>query len=207
MSFKEKEIVLIPTDKVENCLILYKAFQAYKSQLKYEPINFFTQSYLKNSNRESYHLYIVSGEKPVENEWCLEYNSLGTKVMEICKAPSIIPGECILRKIIATTNSELKLPQLSKDFIEKYCIRYNESNKIEKVLIEYNELYQKSNIFSEPSIKVGEKLFVNPEYNVINVKICKDVYTREEVEQIVRLIHFKLGSNAKESDEYINKML
>ena len=56
---------------------------------------------------ENVNIYITNSEEIKEGDWCLEFNALGNKIMDVCKAPCIIPGECILIKIILTTDPTL----------------------------------------------------------------------------------------------------
>lgn len=98
------------------------------------------------------HLYITSNEEIKEGDWCLLDNNVGESVgfeVKKCLEADIINGEYTFKenngnlfttgrcdKIIATTDSSLGLPQLSKEFIQSYIESYNNGNVIEDVLVE-----------------------------------------------------------------------
>lgn len=72
-----------------------------------------------------------------------------------------------IKKVITTTDSNLKLPQLSYEFIEKYIENYNNKNFINYVLLEYNT---KNN-------KIGK------------IDICKQYWNRDEhLKEVKRMI-------------------
>lgn len=108
----------------------------------------------------------------------------------------------IYRNIIASTDSSLNIqfkdgsgsysmPSIPQSFIEKYISEYNKGNKIEEVMVEYNELYQfpdgSCSISAQGmlNIKMIEKIKLNPD-NTITIKPIKDNWTREEVANIIR---------------------
>lgn len=104
--------------------------------------------------------------------------------------------EC--KKIIATTDislnyikhddtvpypkgEQIRLPQPSQQFIEKYIESYNCGKIITDVLIEYENYHEE---FMNPIGKTiinFKKLKVNPKDNTITIKKVKDIWNREEV--------------------------
>ena len=94
-----------------------------------------------------------------------------------------------LPKIIATTDTSLKLPQPSKQFIQKYIEEYNNGNKIEEVLVEYKYVYEtilEGQLgFPEDSDSWWVHKLKTDSHNTITIKPIKDTYTKEEVENIL----------------------
>lgn len=92
-------------------------------------------------------LYILSNETPVKDDWIYRGSMIhlygGKKISKDWK------------KIIATTNKELKLPipesldmypmsyspkslpNVSDEFVQKYIYQYNKGNEVKKVLVEF----------------------------------------------------------------------
>jgi hypothetical protein len=89
------------------------------------------------------HLYIISDDIKKDGDLCLDEircNSLPEN-----KNNQVSPfvewqttNNCGgSRKIIATTDPSLKLPQIPKSFIEYFIAEWNKGNKIDKVDVEY----------------------------------------------------------------------
>lgn len=209
------KIVLIETDKAENCLILNTI-----KELVHYPNQVFTRSYLNSLNRASFHLYVLSDDKPKEGEYIPTYDEHSNKLNGVIKYDGVMGLPAYPKKIIATTNRSLiksknceclattpegcsecieKFPILSKDFIDKYCIEYNKSNKIEEILVEFidngEEGWSGSNESGEPIWNEKIELLVNPD-NTINIKMIKDTWNREEV---VSILHSYVDSSVTKS--------
>ena len=80
----------------------------------------------------------------------------------------------VCKKIIATTNASLDLPQPSKQFIEKYIEEYNKGNVITDVLVEYelisNEEYFGNTVNPDNDVPYfDEKLKINPKDKSLNI--------------------------------------
>ena len=147
------------------------------------------------------HLYITSDDKIEAGDWCLFFWD-GNKEGELGQIGSepqqYFPenGHTLnknLRKIIATTDPELRsdgliedpnnpkdnllirkgLPQPSQSFIEEYCRK----GGIDEVDVEYD----RPRSYSPPLPPLEPE--VNSD-NTINIHSIKDTYTREEVEQL-----------------------
>lgn len=84
----------------------------------------------------------------------------------------------LYKKIIATTENSLKLPQLPQQFIEHYISEYNKGNIVNKVKVEWEEGFEDIN----PNCSYPEQwnLKVNPD-NAINIKPIKNIWSKEEV--------------------------
>lgn len=102
-------------------------------------------------------------------------------------------------KVIATTNSSLssleqmpsggtglykkQLPSISQSFINKYIEQYNSENKIEKVMVEYNESCGTSDYYSGAIISHVQLLGLKLNGN--EIVICEEeekLYTRKDME-------------------------
>ena len=110
------------------------------------------------SNIKTQHLYITSNEEIKESD--LFYNTFDDKIQKctkhqlhdgkFAKLRVYVEGgdynESICKKIIATTDTSLGLPQPSQQFIEKYIEEYNKGNIITEVLVEVEEKYIESKL-------------------------------------------------------------
>lgn len=142
--FKRTQVIMLPTKNKSLLHINYSKLQLNK---------------FEKLDANNQHLYIISDDEIKEGDWCIEFD-LSFKPIEIFKCNGIIPGECIIRKIIASTNMSLRieseldvyykngiggarsLPQPSQQFIEKYIESYNKGEVITDVLIEYETNYK-----------------------------------------------------------------
>ncbi len=144
-----------------------------------------------------YHLYILSDEEIKEGDWCIMLDSFGNvfsnpRQYTNPETQFLNKG---LRKIIATTDSSLKieksstgytenrsrtfyslesLPQPSKSFIEVFVEEYNKGNIITDVMVEYEQNLICENVFDNNSVSKqwvnkGVKSKINPD-NIINIK-------------------------------------
>lgn len=141
---------------------------------------------------DSQHLYITSYDEIKEGDWY--YSNMRTKeygvhfcdskrISELCNKHS----EC--KKIIATTDLNLKLPEIPKSFIEKYC----KVDGIDEVIVEY-EYDEISTKFRNAQIKGGWSKYLpeNAEFklkvnsnNKIIIHPFKDSWNRIELELII----------------------
>lgn len=170
--FKKCKVVILPTEK-ETLIQLGVTFH------KKIPGEF----------RGTYfHLYILSDEGIKEGDWYYYVDGSGNHIM-LCKSSSQVKGIAGYYKIIATTDSSLKiagelnkyhkddkyLPQPSDSFIRKYC----ELGGIDEVMVEYeyNNHY--------PMVEFNNlKLKVAPD-NTITIRPIKNSWNRKEVENLL----------------------
>lgn len=135
-------------------------------------------------------IYILSDDKIEDGDWCYdEYNKI------IFQNKSIgTPG--MSKKIIATTNTSLNLPQPSQQFINKFIEEYNKGNMINDVLVEYDNLeYNGIKTYSNGILQF-DNTTKNSNYNkpktdknnTITIKRLKENWNREELpEKIIEL--------------------
>ena len=226
--FKKAEVFMLPTNEAKGdfskeriypCLLKHSWMfdKEGKGKLIFTDSNIRTPTQLQ-------HLYIISDDKIKEDDWCIDSDR------NIFQHKNHFPVSIGQRKIIATTNTLLKieinskrgdllpdvsfdinLPQPSKQFIEKYIEEYNKGNVITDILVEYEYL------LDDMVVLPYWKLKVNPKDNTITIKKLKELYTKEELCQIVEKytsfiwsevgIHYpiSLGNDAK--DKFIDNEL
>lgn len=111
------------------------------------------------------------------------------------------------KKIIASTNKSLKLPQPSPAFIQKYIEEWNKGNKIQYVMVDYEEIQGNCDCYytklckAPEHIKTGElcrdekhfKLKVDKNNNITVTKV-KDSWSREEVKQLIEKSFTGIGT-------------
>ena len=180
------------------------------------------------------HLYITSDDKIKEDNWCIDSNG------NIFQYKNHFPINIGQRKIIATTDTSLNiytwkqsnkkskpynvqqniettkkvfipLPQPSQQFIEKYIEQYNKGNVITDVLVEYEYLLNDNTVISYWNLKV------NPKNNTITIRKLKEVYSKEELCQILEKytsfiwkevgIHYPISLGKDVKDIFINREL
>ena len=146
--------------------------------------------------RSPQHLYIISDDKIEEGDWVIETSN--SNALEQFADYSLNQKSMGCKKIIATTDSELKLPQIPQSFIEEYCRK----GGIDEVDVEYEMLC---------GVVVGmcscSKLDIDCQClrlhlkvnssNEITIHPIKDTYTREEVYKIAK-VAYRMGAQNHE---------
>ena len=192
--FKKAKVVMLPTNEKTNIINT-------------------NQGLLYNSNDYigiNQHLYIISDEEKKEDDWCINTGG-NIKDSFPFRVTKEVMNNKFIKKIIATTNTSLeiknelwsayqgryeadKLPQPSKQFIEKYIEEYNKGNIITNVLVEYEEwcncngsIKMRKHLRTTKCDKCIEwdELKINPKDNTITIKKVKDSWNREEVENLI----------------------
>lgn len=189
--YKKCNVVMLAIEDTKNGLLI-----EWNNKLSFN--NNRQDSMIKNK-----HLYIISDDKIEENNWITD----GKRLFYM---PVLLDGYINLCKVIASTDPALNLrcnhcgaikelatgmcvkcgkfptnsfPSIPQSFIDKYISEYNKGNKIDEVMVEYDEKLDKSN-------GVGSEYFYTLKLNSdnnINIQSIKDSWTREEV---IDLIHF-----------------
>lgn len=160
-------------------------------------------------NWKHQHLYITSDEKAQVGDWMLgwQHGINGTpeggamhyiRFHDNSSAAKLSAMSVGAYKIIATTNSSLRIPieilttigeavtdisspQPSQSFIEIFVREYNKGNIITDVLVEYEDYWIKV----AHSLDVGYKPKINPKDNTITIRKVKDSWNREEVIELI----------------------
>ena len=151
----------------------------------------------KDSTVQFWNLYITSDEEIKEGGWVIA-NQAPRKCIRIetkntsCPYITLQDGEEVghfqtwHNIIIASTDTNLNLPQPSQQFIEKYIESYNKGEIITDVLVEYNCGDSHCSLFGcqkhlgckNESIQTVK---INPKDNTITIKKAKDSWNREEI--------------------------
>lgn len=192
--YKDCNVVMLPTNEKESSSILLGVLPNVATLTKNVLDD--THDWMKFGKPQ--HLYIISNEKikkvfkgyaiavlkednrikelieviTVQKDGCNRYTSIEYQQFSF-KYHSIYP-------IIATTDTSLKLPQPSKQFLQYYIKEYNK-DIITKVEVEYEDYWIKADY----SLDVAYRPVINPD-NTINIKPIKDSWSREEVESLIR---------------------
>lgn len=155
------------------------------------------KSIVSRKNCEYYEMYVVSDDKPINNDWCIHLTTLNISQSND-KDNNLTQG---WKKIIATTDTSLFtladcpvrgaasnikyiLPQPSQQFIEKYIESYNKGEIITDVLVEYEE-YDPKGWFTKGKSLLPDILKVNSKDNTITIKKLKDSWNKEEVIKLI----------------------
>ena len=215
---KKCKIVMLPTNQKTKYLMVYSDVEKTKGKL--------ILNGLKNDEYKEYqNIYIISDNKIKEGDYCYSY-----KMNKIVKSTCDVSREAnknigFWEKVIATTDKTLsqtnrtEIPQPSKQFIEKYIEEYNKSNIITDVLVEYESDF--NSCFCTKDICNGnncpKKLNINPKDNTITIKKVKEVYTKEELCQVLEKytsfiwsevgIHYPISLGIDAKDKFINNEL
>lgn len=199
--YQQCKVVILATEKGK---LIYEDFI-----LKYHP------SGIDVGDKKYFNFYILSDEKIKEDDWCYNSNGVGikNKIIYINSIGSRLNAKQFgWKKIIATTDNSLGLPQPSQSFIKKYIEDYNSDNVIENVLVEYEEYFDNKSKDRQYVNKQGEVinsiiLKVDPNHT-ITIKNLKDNYSREEVENIIiDALLFGTGSYEHMTEDVINNWI
>ena len=181
-TFKKAKVVMLPTNKPSKLgnLATYKG-KSLAKVIK-EGVN------LKNTTVQFWNLYIISDDEIKENNTHFYNPHSGQLHISGNHTDYIAINKNGCKKIIATTDVSLGLPQPSKQFIQKYIEEYNKGRIIEDILVEYDCDH------NQIPIKVIDVLKVNPKDNTITIKKVKDSWTREEHISNIKKFSLELGS-------------
>lgn len=180
--YQECEIIMLVTDKKATGII------KFGNQLRT------TSEGLSSMVYYSQHLYFLSNEEIKKGDWYL--NIVSNEIVNVDFNIDYEQNHC--KKIIATTDISLQLPQPSKEFIQAYIQAYNKGKPITKVLVEMEEIdsqdyHAEIDYFGKTDIELEYELKINSS-NEITIKKIKDNYTREEVIELLSKHFVKAGS-------------
>ena len=192
-TFKKAKIVILPTNEAKGdfskeriypCLLKHSWMfdKEGKGKLIFTDSNIRTPTQLQ-------HLYIISDDEIKENNTHFYNPYSGQLHISGNHTDYIAINKNGCKKIIATTDVSLGLPQPSQQFIQKYIEGYNKGNVITDVLVEYQTDFKSETKlymlgigdnpddfeYGEPTVKI------NPKDNTTTIKKVKDSYSREEV--------------------------
>lgn len=189
---KECQIVIIPTNEKEitkGQLVLNKEsnslYIANKNILKEDWNRLCTPHLIQPQ-----HLYLISDDEIKKNDYVLiqlsEINIIEIRKVKNCDNENFIfdndnqiyKGYC--KKVIASTDTSLGLPQLPKKVIDAYALSYNTGSiTLDKVMVEYelNGPYMghfENTDCSDYTLKINES-------NEILISLIKNAWNKQEV--------------------------
>ena len=181
---KTCNVVMLPTnEKASNIVKILK-----------DTISYTTTENISGGNYQ--HLYITSNNEIKKDDWFIANQGVHQCIEVVAgDYPYKIANKYnnneiqyqsknwLGKKIIATTDTSLELPQPSKQFIQKYIEEYNKGNVITKVEVEHT--YDNGEMFVPMNTQY---LLINND-NTINIKPIKDSWSREEIMTLFR--HFR----------------
>jgi hypothetical protein len=194
------EVVMLPTeDKTNTVRNTYCFTKEHGNPLRFVP-NLDNQNELVERGFEFQHLYITipsDVETIKEDDWC--YNIVGNTIGKAGKN-STEHDIKTNRKIIATTDTKLKvtdpnhpnvlpdwsLPQVQQSFLKEFV-----ANPDGKWEVEYDEIskFDVFNMETEESVTLSTmyELKVNPDNTVNITSVEEKMYSREEVEKLIKI--------------------
>jgi hypothetical protein len=221
--FKRCKVVMLPTNQ-----------KAHKRDLVIHPDSkklFQFQFEFNRCIEVAQHLYILSDDEIKVSDW---YMVLPEDSVRQCNMKFHPHRD--FKKIIASTDPSLSLqckycgrikvissglcgncgrfssnllPSPSQSFIEKYVEEYNKRNKIEDIMIEYEEETNTQIANEIPlGLHIPEHIKINSKDNTITIKKIKDSWTREEVVDLInKAIVFVVLPNPDKTFKDLNKWI
>tara|TARA_R110000751_G_C13631277_1_gene465855 strand:- start:70 stop:765 length:696 start_codon:yes stop_codon:yes gene_type:complete len=204
---KEEQVVILPTDKAENCLI-----RNNQNSIIFFTKELLTKSYCSKQLYIPFHLYITTDEDFMSGEWVLFSDvvmiakSFDDRVVYDGEGNSFMKYDC--KKIIATTDPKLRsdsliedparpednllirkgIPQIPQSLIESYC-----KNPVDKVMIEYTLPDKIKNALIVGNLSRAQDsdyiLKVDSHNEIIISVIEERLYDRDEMWQCVAQSH------------------
>ena len=183
--YNKYKVVMLATDKAENCLHKVDGSLIYRKQ-------YFTQEYLKSINVTSHHLYILSDEEIKEGDWVIEFifNNPDRAIrvnkddLERC-LENYKQGSA--KKIIATTDRLNINPNIADSYRSANCVSFipqsfletfvKEQGKIEDVLVEHEEYCEKLTCKDEQCTVCCKNILYRPKLsptNEITIKLVEE---------------------------------
>ena len=138
-SFKNAKVVMLSTNEPSKIGNLATYQKRSLAKVIKEGIN------PKDSTVQFWNLYIISDDVIKENNTHFYNPHSGQLHISGNHTDYIAINKNGCKKIIATTDASLGLPQPSQQFIEKYAKEYNKGNIITDVLVEYHTDFQSEN--------------------------------------------------------------
>jgi len=196
--FKRAQVIMLPTDNAKS---EYNQLWLYKNNILYNATA--VKGVRSHKDTKFQELYIISDDEIKECDYV--YDSYKDSVYQATKVVihnmKSLDYEQYLKKIIATTDTSLNLPQPSQQFIEKYIESYNKGEVIINVLVEYEEL--KDEAFRTYLIRPK----TNNKDNTITIKKLKDSWSRKEVINNLKTMHINLYGADKYALEQVDNWI
>lgn len=179
MNLKKKaSVVMLPT-KDETTILLFNDNTLKKST-----------SIVKNAydilfamSAKYQHIHILSDEKIEDGDWCINTN---LKISEpFIKDFKFDSNDVWYKKIIASTDKSLNLPEPSPTFINKFVDEYNKGNIIKLVNVEYKFITTNEDWSKQPVQLDGYDKIKTDKNNFITITKIKDSWNKQEIIDII----------------------
>jgi hypothetical protein len=160
---KRAKVHMLPTEpsSAEACIGVRDNIMAYHLAIHHLALSKF------------YHIYITTDDEIKEGDWYILKRNGFPLTIEIAmnefEIGNLLGDE---EKIIATTDTKLKLPQPSKDFIESYC-----KNPVDKVMVEYGRTMDGTPTYNRLALTSNNEIIIH--------SIEEKMYSRDEVVQLL----------------------
>jgi hypothetical protein len=223
--YKECRVDMLDADWIEASKSNRVFTNNWNKSLVYGNFNYANQDW------DFKHIYITSNDEIKDGDWCLFFwdgGQIGSgkpQQYQPNKGHVLNKG---LRKIIATTDTSLKLPipeglaeypmsytpkslpQPSDKFIESYIDAHNKGGNIERVLVEYELFDEYGNIIMGDLQRESDTVRLKLKNDNIVIKKVKDSWSKDEVCNLLneyRVYTWKNGSTANDLIKWIEENL
>ena len=202
---RQCNVVILPNDKEDRTLNQIYKFIA-RPENSFDKRVFGELIRTASPNKSKYqcqYLYFLSDEEINEEDWCiidLGDFSRAVRVKSLNNGHPIFAVDITegyakisdLKKIIASTDTSLGLPQPSTAFIDKYITEYNKGNIIEMVMVEYFKIHvgwEPDYSFEDEGIEGSKETYqfipkISKD-NTITISKVKDSWNRKEIEKLL----------------------
>ncbi len=209
--YMECDVVVVKTDKAENCLLL----KLNSNTLMYHNTQYFTQEYLQVANYKSFHLYVISKiplkDEEIDKQVCIFKSSndmitcLAGKGIGRIKTigqyyPIIATTAIMLTGELAPKKGDYQyFPQIPYYFIQNYVEKYNKNEVITEALVEI----ELPVIDENPLLSEFSKIKLNG--NCISILIEQDY--KFNIIELVKMLNKFAAYISNDADEDEDKML
>lgn len=193
MPFKRVKVVMLATEEkaVENQICI-NSIQMFMWTKQHDLVAHTLVEY-KETKRQHLYFLLDLGVEIKRGDWC--YNILSHRLLQSAEdLPDYrFSGN---KKVIASTDPSLNLPQPSLGFIKKFIEKWEDDEKIEEVEVEYEEIdiNPYSPTWEQDYIKFGERhvpnmqevLKINRKDNTITIISVKNSWDKKELIELIK---------------------
>ena len=181
------QIVMLPSDDKVN----YRQLCLDKSHRPNRLILMYSEEYsyakVQEHNQEPQNLYILSNDEIKEEDFFMS-TFMSYPLHNVKEGYAEYPDTNNCKKIIATTDKTLGLPQIPKEFIEAYILSYNMGSMttLDEIMVEYEDFISSNPIWNSKNplsnVIVRPRVDIN---NCISITLIKNTYSKEEVKALL----------------------
>ena len=167
--------------KFKKCSVIMLPTQEKSSIYEMNDKIYFTDINTENRPLNFQHLYIVNDDVIQVRDYMLDTIQFYLEnCLEIATKESLYLLNTPVqgwKKVVATTNKSLNLPQPSDSFIQKYIDSYNAKDVITDILVEYDVEVLNEDWSKKPVVVTNKyDLKVNDKFNTITIKEVKQYH-------------------------------